>query len=141
MCVLLKGDLGSGKTSLAREIGAAMGVSRMKSPTFTIEAVHRVPGRDYSLLHCDLYRIGQPSWDDAVFSSIEEHLASGDAALVEWGELWRRPPDSDRWDIGISICSESTRAFDLSAFGERAISALGEAYAVMLDAVTKEVGC
>ncbi|MDR1021227.1 MAG: tRNA (adenosine(37)-N6)-threonylcarbamoyltransferase complex ATPase subunit type 1 TsaE [Synergistaceae bacterium] len=139
LCVLLNGDLGSGKTLLARAMGAAMGVSRMKSPTFTIEAVHKIPGRDFSLLHCDLYRIDTPSsGDEAVFSSIEERLASGDLALIEWGERWNTPPDSDRWDISISISAELMRSFGLRAFGRRAAAALSEAYAGILDSAAME---
>ncbi|MDR1514978.1 MAG: tRNA (adenosine(37)-N6)-threonylcarbamoyltransferase complex ATPase subunit type 1 TsaE [Synergistaceae bacterium] len=144
LSVLLCGDLGSGKTCLARSIGAALGVGRMKSPTFTIEAVHKVPGKDYFLVHCDLYRLCQPipreSADDAVFLSIEERLAQGDVALIEWGEMWRTPPDSDRWDICISICPDGTRIFDMSARGVRALSALSAAYGGILSSAAANEG-
>jgi tRNA threonylcarbamoyladenosine biosynthesis protein TsaE len=132
LSVLLTGGLGAGKTALARSIGRALGVGRMKSPTFAIEAVHRLPGKDFSLVHCDLYRLSLGG-DDAVFMSIEERIADGDALLIEWGERWRTPPDSDRWDINISILGENERMFALSASGCRALSALSEAYCRILD--------
>jgi tRNA threonylcarbamoyladenosine biosynthesis protein TsaE len=147
LSVFLNGELGAGKTFLARAIGVALGVPRMKSPTFTIESVHAVPGRDFSLIHCDLYRIDRPSegkvgfsGDDAVFSSIEERLAWGDLALIEWGERWGTPPDEDRWDIGISIGAGLTRVFGFRAFGQRAAAALGLAYAGILDLTAVEAG-
>jgi tRNA threonylcarbamoyladenosine biosynthesis protein TsaE len=131
LSVLLSGDLGAGKTALARSMGEPLGVSGMKSPTFAIEAVHDVPGKGFSLVHCDLYRISCD--DDAVFMSLEERIADGDALLIEWGELWQSPPDADRWDINISILGEGSRMFELSAYGDRALSALGEAYCRILD--------
>lgn len=137
LSALLYGDLGSGKTCLARSIGASLGVSGMKSPTFTMEAVHKVPGKDYFLVHCDLYRMDQPlPGDEALFLSIEERLAQGDVALIEWGEIWRTPPEADRWDIRISIRPDEARIFDLSACGARALSALSTAYRGILDGLT-----
>jgi tRNA threonylcarbamoyladenosine biosynthesis protein TsaE len=135
LSVLLAGDLGAGKTALAQSIGAALGVRRMKSPTFAIETARKVPGKNFSLVHCDLYRI---SGDDAVFMSIDERIADGDAVLIEWGELWQTPPDADRWDINISIRGDNGRIFELSAYGGRALSALSEAYGRILDISTAE---
>ena len=136
LSVLLSGDLGAGKTALARSVGESLGVSGMKSPTFAIEAVHGVPGRDFSLVHCDLYRMSGD--DGAVLMSLEERLADGDALLIEWGERWQDPPDADRWDINISILGEGLRMFELSAHGDRAVSALSGAYCGILDIFLKE---
>src|ERR1700679_3902917 len=55
--VVLRGDLGMGKTTLVRGIAAALGanVDEVTSPTFTL--VHEYRGRKVRLIHLDLYRL------------------------------------------------------------------------------------
>ncbi len=80
--VALDGDLGAGKTHLAKGIAAGLGVdpSSVTSPTFSLVQEHA--GGD--LLHLDLYRI--ESDEQAAGLGLDE-LLDGDAiALVEWPE-------------------------------------------------------
>lgn len=122
LAVLLYGDLGAGKTFLLRALGEALGAGRMKSPTFTVEAVHRLPGRSYPFVHADLYRL-----DGAADSSslmLDERIEEGAILAVEWAELWKSPPVVDRWDIRLSIAGEEVRILELAAFGERALGAM-----------------
>ncbi len=81
--VLLIGDLGLGKTVLARGIAAGLGVDpcEVHSPTFTL--VNQYRGR-VPVHHVDLYRIDRES--DLSELGLEEILGGEGVAIVEWGE-------------------------------------------------------
>lgn len=87
--VLLTGDLGAGKSELARAVirGLAGAEIAVPSPTFTLLQSYELPGLEIS--HCDLYRIGDASEVDEL--GLEECWQRG-ALLVEWPEraswLW-----------------------------------------------------
>ena len=82
--VILAGDLGAGKTTLAQGIGAGLGVEgTVASPTFIIARAHRpAPGRP-ALIHVDAYRLTTlAELDDLdLDESIEDAVT-----VVEWGE-------------------------------------------------------
>ena len=84
--VLLRGDLGAGKTTLVKGIVAALGAADpdgVTSPTFTL--VHEYRGRKLRVFHLDLYRIETEAELEGV--GIWEIADTGDAlVLVEWGE-------------------------------------------------------
>jgi len=88
--VLLSGDLGAGKTFLARSIVRARGVTgrvRVGSPTFSL--VHEYESSQGLLLHADLYRLrdGAVSLAEEVRRlGLREQRADGATLLVEWGE-------------------------------------------------------
>jgi tRNA threonylcarbamoyladenosine biosynthesis protein TsaE len=81
--LLLSGELGSGKTVLARAIGEALGIDprEIQSPTFTLIREHE--GSGGRLVHVDLYRL-DPA--DVGTLGLEEMLAGPGVKVVEWAE-------------------------------------------------------
>lgn len=81
--VLVAGDLGAGKTTLAQGIGAGLGVrGQVTSPTFVISRVHPSLRGGPALVHVDAYRLGGPAEVDDLDldASLEDSVT-----VVEWG--------------------------------------------------------
>ena len=82
--VALSGDLGAGKTSLARGVLAALGLEgEAPSPTFAIVQPYAPPETRLHVAHVDLYRLDAP--DEAGELALDDYLADG-ALLIEWPE-------------------------------------------------------
>ena len=82
--VALFGDLGAGKTSLARGVLAALGLAEeAPSPTFAIVQPYAPPEVSLPVAHVDLYRLDAP--EDAQELGLDEWLEDG-ALLIEWPE-------------------------------------------------------
>lgn len=81
--LLLSGELGSGKTVLARAIGEALGIDprEIQSPTFTLIREHE--GSGGRLVHVDLYRLDP---EQVGGLGLEEMLAGPGVKVVEWAE-------------------------------------------------------
>jgi tRNA threonylcarbamoyladenosine biosynthesis protein TsaE len=88
--LLLSGDLGAGKTVLARGVAAGLGVpaDEVQSPTYTLVREHRAPSGQ-RLVHLDLYRL-EP--EEAAELGLEEVLAAAGVKVVEWAERLVDPP-------------------------------------------------
>ncbi|MDR1471256.1 MAG: tRNA (adenosine(37)-N6)-threonylcarbamoyltransferase complex ATPase subunit type 1 TsaE [Synergistaceae bacterium] len=145
LLVILSGDLGAGKTAMARAIGRALGAGGMRSPTFAIESVHRLPGRDFKLVHADLYRLESVSAGSETAMQLEEYLSGpggGALLLVEWGERWEGLRTSDRWDVYIDQPARGgaeppdRRGVNLTAYGMEAIASMSRAYSDILDSLS-----
>jgi tRNA threonylcarbamoyladenosine biosynthesis protein TsaE len=98
--VVLRGELGMGKTTLVRGMAAALGANPddVTSPTFTL--VHEYKGRKTRLFHLDLYRLETEAELETV--GLWELSDAGDAlVMVEWGD--RFASVMERADAIISI--------------------------------------
>ncbi len=84
--VILRGDLGAGKTTLVKGIAVALGAAAeedVTSPTFTL--VHEYQGTKVKIYHLDLYRLETER--ELATLGLEEMIADPTALiLVEWGE-------------------------------------------------------
>jgi tRNA threonylcarbamoyladenosine biosynthesis protein TsaE len=80
--VLLSGDLGAGKTTLARAMLKARGLAgEAPSPTFAIVHPYAPPELDLPIAHVDLYRIEDES--ELIELGLDDYLYDG-ALLIEW---------------------------------------------------------
>jgi tRNA threonylcarbamoyladenosine biosynthesis protein TsaE len=115
--ILLEGELGAGKTFLARAIARGLGVPsdvRVTSPTF--ELVHELPGR-LPILHVDLYRLEDA--DELRELGIADQIAEGAVLLVEWGERFPEIRSSHGLGIMLELADTGARNATLSARGSR----------------------
>lgn len=85
--IYLEGDLGAGKTTLARALIQALGYQqRVKSPTYSLLEEYPLDG--LQVVHLDLYRLADPA--DVLDLGLEEYGATGPCLLlVEWAQKGR----------------------------------------------------
>jgi tRNA threonylcarbamoyladenosine biosynthesis protein TsaE len=98
--VLLIGDLGVGKTTLAKGIVEGRGIARaddVSSPTFTL--IHEY-GQPVGVYHVDLYRLN--TIEEARRIGLEDVLDQPALALIEWGERFPELWPDERIEIHIS---------------------------------------
>ena len=96
--VLLRGDLGAGKTTLVKGIAAAFEAAAeedVTSPTFTL--IHEYRGPRANLYHIDLYRIDTPRELETL--ALDDLRAENSILLIEWGEKFPRM----QWDVEFAL--------------------------------------
>ena len=87
--VLLRGDLGAGKTTLVKGIAEgfqAASQEEVTSPTFTL--IHEYRGPRASLFHIDLYRIDTQRELETL--ALDDLISDDSILLIEWGEKFLR---------------------------------------------------
>jgi tRNA threonylcarbamoyladenosine biosynthesis protein TsaE len=113
--VCLWGDLGAGKTHLAKAFGAGLGVTEtITSPSFVLmaEYVGRLP-----MFHVDPYRLR--SAEDALQGGLLDERQSTGVTLVEWPERLGDALPLDRLDVRIEGTGDEPRSITLEASRDR----------------------
>jgi tRNA threonylcarbamoyladenosine biosynthesis protein TsaE len=87
--VLLRGDLGAGKTTMVKGIAEGFQAAKAEdvtSPTFTL--IHEYRGPAVTLFHIDLYRIDTQRELDTL--ALDDLMTAKSILLIEWGEKFER---------------------------------------------------
>jgi tRNA threonylcarbamoyladenosine biosynthesis protein TsaE len=106
--VLLRGDLGAGKTTLVKGIAAAFEAAAeedVTSPTFTL--VHEYRGTRANLYHIDLYRIDTQRELETL--GLDDLRSDNSILLIEWGEKFPRLVRERDLEIALERDGENVR--------------------------------
>ncbi|HET9409362.1 MAG TPA: tRNA (adenosine(37)-N6)-threonylcarbamoyltransferase complex ATPase subunit type 1 TsaE [Candidatus Sulfotelmatobacter sp.] len=106
--VLLRGELGAGKTTLVKGIAAAFEAAAeedVTSPTFTL--VHEYRGPKATLYHIDLYRVDTPRELETL--GLDDLRSEESILLIEWGEKFPRFVRERDVEISLERQGESQR--------------------------------
>jgi tRNA threonylcarbamoyladenosine biosynthesis protein TsaE len=113
----LSGDLGAGKTQLAKGIARGLGVRELiHSPTFTL--VNQYETGRLPFFHIDLYRLETP--EQIIAAGIEEYFHPAGVTVIEWAERWPDAPSrfqSRFRQVRIETINETGRRIIYEDFG------------------------
>lgn len=112
--VLLRGDLGAGKTTLVKGIAAGFHAAEeedVTSPTFTL--VHEYCGPRVKLYHIDLYRVDTPRELETL--GLDDLRSENSVLLIEWGEKFSRFVRERDIEISLVGVSESGRRIRIAS--------------------------
>lgn len=123
--LVVDGELGAGKTTLAQGLGAGLGIAGpVVSPTFVISRVHRSLTEGPHLVHVDAYRLG----DAAELSDIDLDASLEDSVTyIEWGQGKAEWLAEDRLEVEIWRSTDpatDSRTVRLTGIGRRWAGAL-----------------
>jgi tRNA threonylcarbamoyladenosine biosynthesis protein TsaE len=106
--ILLRGDLGAGKTTMAKGIAEGFQAASQEdvtSPTFTL--VHEYRGPETTLYHIDLYRVDTQRQLDTL--GLDDLVAANSILLIEWGEKFPRFIRERDLEISLETLGENER--------------------------------
>lgn len=115
--VLLIGNLGAGKTTLAKGIVHGLGaasVDEVSSPTFTL--IHEYGAED-RVYHVDLYRLDTPS--QVATLGLDEIFDREAVVLVEWGERFLPLMPSPRIEIRLATLDPNRRRIEITSLNPK----------------------
>jgi tRNA threonylcarbamoyladenosine biosynthesis protein TsaE len=119
----LAGELGTGKTVLARGVGRGWGTAiRVTSPTFTLVNQYPRMHDDRILFHIDCYRLETES--DIVTAGLEDILLTNGAFMIEWPERIKEWLPDDRLLIEMEHTDETRRKMRFTATNGRSAELL-----------------
>jgi tRNA threonylcarbamoyladenosine biosynthesis protein TsaE len=108
--VLVRGELGTGKTTLVRGAARALGVKDpVTSPTFSIG--HRYRSGTLTVSHLDLYRLAGLELEDP--DLLADYLGPGRIAFVEWPEQGERELQGARMLVTLSHAGGDRRVLEV----------------------------
>ena len=110
--VLLRGELGAGKTTLVKGIAAAFEAAAeedVTSPTFTL--VHEYGGPRVVVYHIDLYRVDTARELETL--GLDDLRSDNSILLIEWGEKFPRFHNERDLEIGLERTNQSDRRIQL----------------------------
>ena len=110
--VLLRGELGAGKTTLVKGIAAALEAAAeedVTSPTFTL--VHEYRGPRVVVYHIDLYRVDTARELETL--GLDDLRSDNSILLIEWGEKFPRFHNERDLEIGLQRMNQSDRRIQL----------------------------
>jgi tRNA threonylcarbamoyladenosine biosynthesis protein TsaE len=111
--VLLRGDLGAGKTTLVKGIAEGFQAALAEdvtSPTFTL--IHEYRGPKVTIYHIDLYRIDTQRELDTL--ALDDLVATNNILLIEWGEKFERFRKERDMEIAIEHLGGDDRRVTIS---------------------------
>lgn len=112
--VCLYGELGAGKTVLAKGIGQGLGVKEeITSPTFTLIQEYTIENSEIKFIHMDLYRLQYP--EEAEVIGVTDYFGDDYVCLLEWPEIISNLLPEDRMEIRIDGSGELPRSIKLTA--------------------------
>lgn len=106
--VVLRGDLGAGKTTLVKGIAEGFRAAShddVTSPTFTL--IHEYRGPSVTVYHIDLYRIDTPRELETL--GLDDLMTENSVLLIEWGEKFARFERERDVEIALERVSENQR--------------------------------
>jgi tRNA threonylcarbamoyladenosine biosynthesis protein TsaE len=112
--VLLRGDLGAGKTTIVKGIAEGFQAASREdvtSPTFTL--VHEYGGPEATVYHIDLYRVDTQRELETL--GIDDLVADNSVLLIEWGEKFPRFVREQDLEISLETLGENKRRIRVSA--------------------------
>ncbi len=116
-CILLKGNLAAGKTTLVQKICDSYGLQFVSSPTFSLHQVYS--SEQITVDHFDLYRLQNA--DDIETSGLWDVLAKSKALVfIEWSERISAadlPPDFKIFEIEIIKLNDDQRSVRIDLLG------------------------
>ena len=108
--VLLIGNLGAGKTTIAKGIVNGLGAAEpdeVSSPTFTLIHEYGPEHGDARVYHIDLYRLDKP--EEVATLGLDEIFDRDAVVLIEWGERFPQLMPADRIEITLTAENEIRR--------------------------------
>jgi tRNA threonylcarbamoyladenosine biosynthesis protein TsaE len=120
--ICLSGELGSGKTVLAKGIAWGLGIKKdeILSPTFVL--LRQYPNAALPFYHFDLYRLKSP--EDILGLGYEEYLYSDGVTAIEWPDRLKYLLPQGYLNIELVIDAEKERSLKFKASGRRHLDLL-----------------
>ena len=110
--VVLRGDLGAGKTTLVKGIAEGFNAASQEnvtSPTFTL--IHEYRGPSATLYHIDLYRVDTQRELETL--GLDDLMSEHSVLLIEWGEKFARFEKGSDVEISLEVVSENQRTIKI----------------------------